>query len=47
MANDLRMEMEQMKQFMLRQEDEIARLKKLNRLEEEENLSLEGESILG
>ena len=47
MANDLRMEMDQMKAFMLRQEDEIARLKKLNRLEEEDNLSLEGESILG
>lgn len=39
--------MDQMKQFMLRQEDEIARLKKLSRLEEEDNLSLEGESILG
>ena len=47
MANDLRQEMEQMKQFMLRQEDEIVRLKKLSRLEEEDNLSLEGESILG
>ena len=47
MANDLRMEMDQIKAFMLRQEDEIARLKKLNRLEEEDNLSLEGESILG
>lgn len=39
--------MDQMKEFMLRQEEEISRLKKLNRMVEEDNISLEGESILG
>ena len=39
--------MDQMKEFMLRQEEEISRLKKLNRMVEEDNVSLEGESILG
>ena len=46
-AGDLRLEMDQMKEFMLRQEEEIFRLKKLNRMVEEDNISLEGESILG
>ena len=46
-AGDLRLEMDQMKEFMLRQEEEISRLKKLNRMVEEDNISLEGESILG
>ena len=43
-AGDLRLEMDQMKEFMLR---EISRLKKLNRMVDEDNISLEGESILG
>ena len=46
-AGDLRLEVDQMKEFMLRQEEEISRLKKLNRMVEEDNISLEGESILG
>ena len=39
--------MEEMKDFMMKQEDEIKRLKKLNRLMDEDAISLEGESVLG
>ena len=39
--------MEEMREFMMRQEDEISRLKKINRLSNEDLSSLEGESVLG
>ena len=44
---DMRRELDQMKDFILRQEDEILRLKKINRLSNEDLSSLEGESVLG
>ena len=43
----MRKEMDQMKDFILRQEDEIVRLKKINRLSNEDLSALEGESVLG
>ena len=43
----MRKEMEEMREFMMRQEDEISRLKKINRLSNEDLSSLEGESVLG
>ena len=43
----MRREMEEMREFMMRQEDEISRLKKINRLSNEDLSSLEGESVLG
>ena len=43
----MRKEMDQMKDFILRQEDEIVRLKKINRLSNEDLSALEGESVVG
>ena len=42
----MRREVDQMKEVIMRQEDEIMRLKRINRMPEEDNISLEGESIL-
>ena len=42
----MRREFDQMKEVIMRQEDEIMRLKRINRMPEEDNISLEGESIL-
>ena len=43
----MRKEIDQMKDFILRQEDEIVRLKKINRLSNEDLSALEGESVVG
>ena len=43
----MRRELDQMKEVIMRQEEEITRIKRLNKYVEEDNVSLEGESVLG
>ena len=44
---DVRAELDQMKEFIMRQEEEISRLKKTNRVVDEDNMSLGDEAVLG
>ena len=44
---DMRAELDQMKEFIMRQEEEISRLKKTNRVVDEDNMSLGDEAVLG
>ena len=44
---DMRAELDQMKEFIMRQEEEISRLKKTNRAVDEDNMSLGDEAVLG
>ena len=44
---DVRAELDQMKELIMRQEEEISRLKKTNRVVDEDNMSLGDEAVLG